>query len=79
MKKTDDESPDFHQPKVFFKAKAGAGSVFGMRGVVLSVEDLETAPWPRIAHENGINTIVYTCVCVCVCVKYPRTLTQSGF
>ncbi|MCR4922203.1 MAG: DUF4838 domain-containing protein [Bacteroidaceae bacterium] len=28
-----------------------------MRGVVLSVEDLETADWPRIAHENGINTI----------------------
>ena len=28
-----------------------------MRGVVLSVEDLETADWPRIAHENGINTL----------------------
>lgn len=30
---------------------------FRMRGVVLSVEDLETADWPRIAHENGINTL----------------------
>ena len=34
----------------------GAGG-FGMRGAVLAVEDLETADWPRIAHENGINTL----------------------
>ena len=30
---------------------------FSMRGAVLSVEDLVTADWPRIAHENGINTL----------------------
>lgn len=30
---------------------------FRMRGAVLAVEDLETADWPRIAHENGINTL----------------------
>jgi len=30
---------------------------FEMRGVVLSVEDLETVDWPKLAHENGINTI----------------------
>ena len=30
---------------------------FQMRGVVLCVEDLETVDWPRLAHENGINTI----------------------
>ena len=30
---------------------------FQMRGAVLAVEDLETADWPRIAHENGINTL----------------------
>ncbi len=28
-----------------------------MRGVVLSVQDLETVDWPELAHENGINTI----------------------
>ena len=32
-------------------------SAYRMHGVVLSVEDLETADWPRIAHENGINTL----------------------
>ena len=32
-------------------------SFFEMRGVVLSVQDLETVDWPRLAHENGINTI----------------------
>ena len=32
-------------------------SEYRMHGVVLSVEDLETADWPRIAHENGINTL----------------------
>lgn len=30
---------------------------FEMRGAVLAVEDLETADWPRIAYENGINTL----------------------
>jgi len=28
-----------------------------MRGVVLTVHDLETVDWPKLAHENGINTI----------------------
>ena len=28
-----------------------------MCGVVLSVQDLETVDWPKLAHENGINTI----------------------
>ena len=28
-----------------------------MRGVVLTVQDLETVDWPKLAHENGINTI----------------------
>jgi hypothetical protein len=28
-----------------------------MRGVVLSVEDLETVDWAKMAHDNGINTI----------------------
>jgi len=32
-------------------------SFFQKRGVVLSVEDLETVDWPKLAHENGINTI----------------------
>jgi hypothetical protein len=31
--------------------------VFEMRGVVLTVEDLETVDWAKLAHENGINTI----------------------
>ena len=57
MKSTDDEKPDFHQPKVFFNARAERKSWFGMRGAVLSVEDLQTAPWPGIAARNGINTI----------------------
>ena len=57
MKKTNDKHADFHQPKVFFKARLSRESFFDMKGVVLSVEDLETAPWPKIAHENGINTI----------------------
>ena len=37
----------FVKQKLFFK----------MRGAVLSVPDLETADWPRIAFENGINTL----------------------
>ena len=57
MKSTDDESPDFHQPKVFFDARLDKDSWFLMRGAVLSVEDLETAPWPEIAAASGINTI----------------------
>ena len=57
MKKTDDKKADFHQPSVFFDARVSRDSFFDMKGVVLSVEDLETAPWPRIAHDNGINTI----------------------
>lgn len=28
-----------------------------MRGVVLNVQDLETVDWPKLAAENGINTI----------------------
>ena len=32
-------------------------SFFQKRGVVLSVPDLETVNWPKLAHENGINTI----------------------
>jgi hypothetical protein len=30
---------------------------FEMRGAVLGVHDLETVDWPKLAHENGINTI----------------------
>ncbi len=30
---------------------------FEMRGVVLSVEDLQTVDWPKLAAENDINTI----------------------
>jgi hypothetical protein len=30
---------------------------FEMRGVVLGVKDLETLDWPKLAYENGINTI----------------------
>jgi len=30
---------------------------FQKRGVVLSVQDLETVDWPKLAYENGINTI----------------------
>ncbi len=32
-------------------------SYFQMRGIVLATEDLETVDWPKIAHENGINTL----------------------
>ncbi|MDR1224957.1 MAG: DUF4838 domain-containing protein [Tannerella sp.] len=32
-------------------------SYFKMRGIVLSVEDIKTVDWARMAHENGINTI----------------------
>ena len=41
----------------FLSACHRQGDFFPMRGIVLSVEDLETADWPRIAHENGINTL----------------------
>jgi hypothetical protein len=30
---------------------------FEMRGAILGVDDLKTLDWPRLAHENGINTI----------------------
>ena len=30
---------------------------FQKRGVVLVVQDLETVDWPKLAYENGINTI----------------------
>lgn len=33
------------------------GEQFTMRGAVLATEDLETADWPRLAHEMGINTL----------------------
>ena len=36
---------------------ARTGRWFNMRGAVLSVEDLETVDWPRLAHEHGINTL----------------------
>ena len=36
---------------------AAEAPFFKMRGVVLATEDLETVDWPRLAHENGINTI----------------------
>ena len=42
---------------VFLSACSHREDFFRMRGAVLSVEDLETADWPRIAHENGINTL----------------------
>ena len=32
-------------------------SHYQMKGVVLAVEDLATVDWPKLAHENGINTI----------------------
>lgn len=32
-------------------------SFFKMRGVVLTVHDLETVDWPKLAHKSGINTI----------------------
>lgn len=57
LKLTDDKKADFHQPNVFFKARADKSSFFQMKGVVLSVEDLETVDWPKIAKENGINSI----------------------
>ena len=57
LKLTDDRQADFHQPKVFFKARIDRNVCFPMRGVVLSVNDLSTADWPWIAKKNGINTI----------------------
>ena len=32
-------------------------SFFQMRGVVLYVQDIKTIDWPKLAYENGINTI----------------------
>ncbi|MBR5176184.1 MAG: DUF4838 domain-containing protein [Bacteroidales bacterium] len=57
LKLTDDKKADFHQPSVFFRAKADKEPFFKMRGAVLSVEDLESTSWPEIAKRNGINTI----------------------
>ena len=57
LKSTDDKEADFHQPKVFFKARRDTDAPFGMRGAVLSVEDLGSANWPGIAKRNGINTL----------------------
>ncbi|MBR4755465.1 MAG: DUF4838 domain-containing protein [Bacteroidales bacterium] len=57
MKKTEDRKPDFHQPSVFFKARTDRESLFDIRGAILVVHDLETVDWPRIAKDNGINTI----------------------
>ena len=31
--------------------------LFGMRGVILTPDELTTLDWTRLAHENGINTI----------------------
>ena len=57
IKSTDDKNADFHQPKVFFPAKTDKNGLFDMRGLVLSVQDLQTVDWPGIARENGINTL----------------------
>ena len=57
MKLTDDTKADFHQPSVFFKARLDREARFRMRGVVLSVADLSTVDWPKVAKDNGINTI----------------------
>ena len=57
MKLTDDKHADFHQPNVFFPARTDKEGLMEMRGLVLSVQDLETVDWPRIARDNGINTI----------------------
>lgn len=32
-------------------------SRFDMKGIVLTVDDLENVDWAKLAHENGINTI----------------------
>lgn len=37
--------------------KTESKQFFEMKGIVLSVQDLETTDWPAIAAENGINTI----------------------
>ena len=42
---------------VLMLSACGEKSFFEMRGVVLGVNDLKTLDWPRMAHENGINTI----------------------
>jgi len=40
-----------------FSCTAKKDPYFQMRGIVLSVEDLATVDWPKLAYENGINTI----------------------
>ena len=48
---------------IFFSACCGnAGrkefsSRFDMKGIVLTVNDLENVDWAALAHESGINTI----------------------
>ena len=47
---------------IFFSACSNSGrkefsSRFDMRGVVVTVDDLENVDWARLAHENGINTL----------------------
>jgi len=47
---------------ILFSACSNSGgkefsSRFDMRGVVLTVDDLEDVDWVRLAHENGVNTI----------------------
>lgn len=37
--------------------ESASGPLFEMKGLVLSVQDLETVDWPTLAAENGINTI----------------------
>lgn len=41
----------------FFPQDSKAQNFVPMRGIVLSVEDLETVDWPKLAAENHINTI----------------------
>ena len=42
---------------ILFSCTAEKDPYFQMRGIVLSVEDLETVDWPALAYKNGINTI----------------------
>ncbi|MBO6248821.1 MAG: DUF4838 domain-containing protein, partial [Bacteroidales bacterium] len=49
--------PLFFACRTVPKTRAEEDACFRMRGVVLSVDDLETVDWPAIAKEAGINTI----------------------
>lgn len=42
---------------LFLSCQVKKEPYFEMRGVVLSVEDLESMDWPKLAAENNINTI----------------------